>query len=119
MQRYFKEYEEGVYDCWILVQEYFKNELNIDIPSYEKVYSARLRKNFKEFLLKDAGIIYKEIDKPQKDCIVLIKGDPYHSGVAINEKEMLHCMQGIDTKIERINNYEVIGLYMVQRVVSR
>jgi cell wall-associated NlpC family hydrolase len=109
----FKEYVRGQQDCWTLVQDIFA-ENGIELPDYIDVRSPSQRNKFKEFLVGDLNIT--KIDKLERGALILFETDPWHCGVAIDDKSMIHRASGINTKTERVDKYgkEVAGIYLVK-----
>lgn len=96
--------EAGV-DCWGLARLYYKNELNIELPSYSELYDGSL----------DASVI--ELIKTKQDnwaktttpivgdiCLFNIYNEPRHIGIYIGDGKFLHSRDSKDSVIESINS---------------
>ena len=96
--------ESGV-DCWGLARLFYKQEYNIDLPSYSEEYSggtdARIlqvvelyRDNWEESTTPDVGDL----------CLFNMLGEPMHVGVYVGNNNFLHCRSGSDSVIESLSN---------------
>lgn len=96
--------ETGV-DCWGLARLFYKQEYNIDLPSYSEEYSggtdARIlqvvelyKDNWEESSTPDIGDL----------CLFNMLGEPMHVGVYVGNNNFLHCRSGSDSVIESLNN---------------
>jgi cell wall-associated NlpC family hydrolase len=114
----FKEYVRGVQDCWTLLQDIYA-ENGIELPDYVSVNSASKRNAFKEFLVDNLNI--EKVDKLERGALILFETDPWHCGVAVDDKSMIHRASGINTRIEEVKRYgkEVAGIYLVKKIDSR
>jgi len=112
--KHFKEYQLGVNDCWTLVQDIYR-ENSIELPAYVDVNSAKKRKDFKTFIIDN--VEYTEVDKIARGVIILFDSNPYHCGVAVDSKNMIHRAENINTRVERIETYgkKIKGLYLVKK----
>lgn len=94
-------------DCWGLVRLIYKNELGIDLPSYDEHYRHT---NDTEMIDGHINTVYTENwshpETPQPFDIVILKrrGIPMHVGVVTNAGNMIHCESGIGAVIERYNS---------------
>ena len=94
--------EDGI-DCWGLVRLFYKNELNIDLPSYIDEYDGPYDRNV-------AGAInaYKDnwetTTTPDVGALVLfnVYGEPAHVGVYVGNGKFLHSREGKDSVIESL-----------------
>lgn len=108
--------EKDGLDCWGLARLYYKEVLNIDLPSYSTEYSGQTNENIKELITqhKDSWI---EIEKPVPGDLALfnILGEPTHVGVYIGENKFLHVREGKDSVIESLLsqqwNKRFVGFY--------
>ena len=92
-------------DCWGLVRLVYKQEYNIDLPSFSTDYEADDTERMKDLLAQ-----YKEgwekIDTPTEGCIVLfnILGVESHMGIAISSTHFLHARDRYDSAIESFDS---------------
>ena len=96
--------EAGV-DCWGLARLFYKDQFNIDLPSYTDEYDGG----------QDPAIIsvvnahidnWKQLNTPNIGdlCLFNIMGEPTHVGIYIGENKFLHSREGMDSVIESLDN---------------
>ena len=103
-------------DCWGLARLVYKQEYDIDLPSFSADYIMDDTKRIEELLYQ-----YKEgwdkLDTPEAGSIVLFRilGSVSHVGIMINSTQFMHNNATIDTCIESIDNPKwknrVFGFY--------
>ena len=107
-------------DCWRLVVMVYQDHLNIDLPDFDGLCIdrtgatallsslRRIRAKICEYKEK-----WKRVENPQPYDVIILRNsdDLYHCGIAINRREMLHTMEGIDSAIE-----DFTGLYWKDRI---
>ena len=103
-------------DCWGLVCLFYKNEFDIDLPSYTDEYSGPYDPSVTRVIN-----IYKDkwdntTTPAEGDVLVFnIYGEPAHVGVYIGNNKFLHSREGKDVVIESLNNVKWIkrleGIY--------
>lgn len=87
-----REYKFGENDCFTLIRDYYKQELNIDIPSMlfeDDWWENGL--NYFDDLFKDFGFI--EVEEPEKNDIIVFSvrsNIPNHCGVYLGEGVFMH-----------------------------
>ena len=101
----------GVSDCWTLVRDWYKEEMNLDLPDWERPLSAeefRLAPMF-ESCFEEAGFKNLGLTKPEFGDAILMRldGSPglNHVGVYIGEQRILHHLTG------RLSSRDVWGGY--------
>lgn len=88
-------------DCWGLVRLVYKQEYNIDLPSFSSDYEADDTERMRDLVAQ-----YKEgwekIDEPVEGCIVLfnIFGVESHLGIAVSTTHFLHARDKYTSAIE-------------------
>jgi sulfur carrier protein ThiS len=107
--------EAGV-DCWGLARLYYKDQLNIELPSYSQEYSGG----------QDPAIVsivnahidnWEQLNAPNVGdlCLFNIMGEPTHVGIYIGDSKFLHCREGMDSVIESLDNIKwknrFVGFY--------
>jgi len=92
-------------DCWGLVRLYYKEELNIDLPSYVDEYNGSYDTNVTRAisLYKDS---WNKTTTPAPGDVVLfnIYGEPAHVGIYVGNNKFLHCREGRDSVVESLAN---------------
>lgn len=92
-------------DCWGLVRLVYKQEYNIDLPSFSTEYEAddteRMRDLFAQY--KEG---WEQIDAPTEGCIVLfnIFGVESHMGIAVSSTHFLHARDKYTSAIESFDS---------------
>lgn len=96
--------EAGV-DCWGLARLYYKDQFDIDLPSYTDEYNGG----------QDPAIIsainahidnWTQLDTPNIGdlCLFNILGEPTHVGIYVGDNKFLHSREGRDSVIESLNS---------------
>lgn len=103
-------------DCWGLVRLVYREQYNIDIPSFAEDYESYDEKHIQELILIGKEN-WTKVDTPEiGDAILLrINGLYMHVGVVISENQFIHVREGQDTVIERFDTgtwkHRVEGFY--------
>jgi hypothetical protein len=96
--------EQGI-DCWGLARLFYKNELNIELPSYTELYDGSYDPKAVAAInyYKDT---WTKVYSPQMGdlCLFKIMGELSHVGVYIDSGKFLHSRDGKDSVIESINS---------------
>lgn len=106
---------EGI-DCWGLARLVYKQEYNIDLPSFTSEYEADDTDRMSDLIAQ-----YKEgwesLDEPTEGCLVLfnVMGHESHIGIAVSNTHFLHARDGMDSAIESLSshgwNRRIVGYY--------
>lgn len=97
--------DENGTDCWGLVRLVYKNELNIDLPSFTADYDTTDGERLEELFAQ-----YKEgwesTDNPEVGDAVIFRifGYESHIGICIGDNKFLHVREGRDAVIESLDN---------------
>ena len=92
-------------DCWGLVRLVYKQEYNIDLPSFTTEYDINDDERIKELFDQ-----YKEgwikLDFPEPGCAVIfnILGETTHIGIFVENNKFLHVREGMDSVLESLEN---------------
>lgn len=92
-------------DCWGLVRLIYKNELQIDLPSFSAEYTQTDTDRIGELIAQ-----YKEgwesTEQPQEGDVVLFRifGTESHVGVVVTPTHFIHVREDQDSVIESLNN---------------
>jgi cell wall-associated NlpC family hydrolase len=97
-------------DCWRLVVLVYHEKLGVELPDYSGIFVDDSLTS----LIKVTRKIREEkqkwecVDKPQTyDVILLRTGNMvYHTGIVIDQKRMLHTMEGINSTIEEYKSLQ-------------
>lgn len=93
--------EKGA-DCWGLVRLIYQRQRGIELPDYSECYSNTKDVNAITPHIMDVKVKHwHDVATPQEfDLIILkYKGFPWHVGVVITPKKMIHCGYGVGTAI--------------------
>lgn len=92
-------------DCWHLICLIYKEQLNIILPSYEKI---KLTDEISSLLqitraFRRNKLNWKSVEKPEPYDVILIRTGSmlYHAGLVIGNGRMLHIDRGINSTIEK------------------
>lgn len=94
--------ESGI-DCWGLVRLFYKQELNIELPSYNDLYSDASSPEVSE-VIKQYRDTWSSIAtaNPGDVCLFNIYGEPAHVGIYIGDNKFLHAREGRDSVVESL-----------------
>lgn len=92
-------------DCYGLVRLVYKQELGIDLPSFDTDYEENDESRMEQLLIQ-----YREgwekIDNPETGSVVLFRvmGSESHIGVAVSAQSFLHVRENMDSVVEDFSN---------------
>ena len=103
-------------DCWGLVRLVYKEQYNIEIPSFAEDYESYNEKHIQELILIGKENWTKVSEPSIGDAILLrINGLFMHVGVVVSDNQFIHVREGQDTVIERFDTgvwkHRVEGFY--------
>ena len=102
----------GEADCWALVRDIYRNELNIELPALD-VDATNPRAVLKAFADPDNLKPWHPIDKPEHLCIVFFASRVRPSHVAvyldINGGCYLHSYKGTGSVCESVFDFSLSG----------
>lgn len=103
-------------DCWGLSRLIYKNEFDIDLPSFSDNYAHEDTERIAELMIQYREG-WEETKEPKSGDMVLFRvlGHISHIGVMINDKQFIHSRQGQDSAIDNLSNsrwtHRVAGIY--------
>ena len=113
------------YGCWILVSEVLRQQFGVkDIPDCMDIVdesSLRIRAAQIQNLLQGRCVEVLESGRCEGD-IVCISFGPFvsHVGILVNKERMLHCIDGANAVIERLQDVKlqnrISGFYRVKEL---
>lgn len=96
--------ENGI-DCWGLVRLFYKQEYDIELPSYLDEYAGAYDARILNMMASYKNN-WARLESPEVGSVVLfnILGEPFHVGIYIGDGKFLHAREGRDSVIETIAN---------------
>lgn len=97
--------EAGV-DCWGLVRLFYRDELNIDLPSYTDNYEGPNDPSIISLMDEYKDVNWKKQTIPEVGdvCVFNIYGEPCHVGIYVGEGKFMHSRENRDVVIESLDN---------------
>jgi hypothetical protein len=90
-------------DCWGLVRLFYKQEFNIDLPSYEDEYVGSYDPKVPQTINYYKDSWSKTMSPKLGDiCLFNILGEPTHVGIYFENNKFLHARDGHSTVIESL-----------------
>ena len=92
-------------DCWGLARLFYKNEFQIDLPSFSDEYELSDSEHIQELIAQ-----YKEgwekVDTPARGSLILfrVNGTESHVGISIGEGKFIHAREGMDSVIDSLES---------------
>jgi sulfur carrier protein ThiS len=96
--------ENGI-DCWGLVRLIYKQEYDIDLPSFVNDYAENDTLRIQDLIAQ-----YKEgwaqLEQPEEGCVVLFRilGTESHIGVAISATHFVHARENYSSAVESFDS---------------
>ena len=108
------------YNCWQLICKIYNEQFGIKLSDYSNEYKTALDKENIRLIYERELKIWQQIKNPAfGDIIVLmIQGQPWHTGIVVSKQFMLHTERKIQSMIESYNGIiwknKIIGYYRYQ-----
>lgn len=92
-------------DCWGLACLFYKQEFDIDLPTYTEFYSGGQDPSISNLINTNIDN-WIEIKNPTIGdlCLFNIYNEPHHVGIYLGNNQFLHSREGKDTAIESLNS---------------
>lgn len=93
-------------DCWGLFMAVYREQLKIELPSYEWVYQNTVNdaKDISATVVEQSSVLWRQVEKkdakPFDGVIMRMRGLPMHIGVVTRKGHMLHCVDGVGVSHE-------------------
>jgi len=100
-----REYVWGISDCYSIVRDYYKKELSISLPNYER-RGEKLSPSENPFIISYKKLGFVKVEEPKKHDIILMflnGSNPQHVAIYLGEGIMLHQVEG------RLSSKDVYG----------
>lgn len=96
--------ESGI-DCWGLVRLFYKQEYNIDLPSYTEDYSGAYDTRILD-MMDQYKNNWSQVETPEPGSVIVfnILGEPFHVGIYIGEGKFIHARDGKDSVVESVES---------------
>ena len=96
--------ENGI-DCWGLVRLFYKQEYDIQLPSYTEEYSGAYDTRILE-MMDQYKNNWSQVPTPEAGSVIVfnILGEPFHVGIYIGEDKFIHARDGMDSVVESVNS---------------
>jgi cell wall-associated NlpC family hydrolase len=96
------------FDCWGLVRYVLQQEFGItSLPDYADRYtSAGDRNSVSSAVSAGLALGWHQVTSPASGVLVILRvaGRPWHCGLAISDRLMLHTLEGVNTCVERLDS---------------
>ena len=90
-------------DCWGLVCVFYKNEFNVELPSYSDLYTDANGPEVPQAINQYRDTWQSvSVGKTGDLCLFNIYGEPAHVGVYVGDNKFLHAREGRDSVIESL-----------------
>lgn len=106
----------GLLDCYSLIRDYYREELQISIPDYDRNFEWWIKgEDLYAKHFKDAGFIEVSFDQLQKHDVLLMQvksGVINHGGIYLGGDQFLHHL------FQRLSSRDVFGGYWFKHTVK-
>lgn len=105
------------FDCYGFIRYVYQNELGLDLPDFLRTYKSAENAESVAAAINERKIDWVKVEEPRPLDLLLFKimGHPVHVGLYLNESDFLHCFQGCNSCIERLDshnwNKRLLGVY--------
>ena len=109
--------DENGLDCWGLVRLVYKEQYNIDLPSFTSHYSTAKDRELINELISRHKEGWEKTTEPVEGSVVLMRvlGTETHVGVYLGNNAMLHIREGVHAIIEPVDTTtwknRIVGYY--------
>ncbi|MGZ3743535.1 MAG: C40 family peptidase [Pseudobdellovibrionaceae bacterium] len=111
-----REWCHGLLDCYSLIRDYYKEELNIEIPDYDRDFEWWAKgKNLYEENFKNAGFVEVPFEKIRRHDVILMQIlSPVinHGGIYLGGDQFLHHVHN------RLSSRDVYGGYWFKHSIK-
>ena len=107
-------------DCWGLIRKIFREQFDLDLPSYTEAYRTTTDEaEIGALVRREAQTVWMPVPPDAArlgDVLVLrMRGQPMHAGLCVEAPWFLHCAKGIGSVLERWDAalwmHRVTGIY--------
>lgn len=110
-------------DCWGVAVLYYKEYLNIDLPSFTGEYETTETLRVKELIARHREG-WQRVTKPKTGDLILFKvlGSESHVGIYLGNNEFLHALENQASVVQNLNSPEwsrrVVGYYAYKEKIQ-
>jgi len=107
-------------DCWGLVYLFYKEQFGITLPDYLNDYTHIRDKRLGELISEQAAECWERISVPEPGCLIILRlrGIPFHTGIVVDNRRMIHAQIGTQVAIEDYTSIRwktrVLGYYRLK-----
>lgn len=105
------------YNCWQLICLIYKEQFDTIIPTYQNEYKNALdKRRIKEIYARELNI-WTRVKRPRLGDVIVfnVNAQPWHAGLIISTKDMLHTEHKLESVIERYSGliwrHRIVGYY--------
>lgn len=102
-----RDIETGL-DCWGLLRAFYKDVLDIELPTYENAYqdSNEMNQTVQAIRYEKRDDTWVKVTSPAYGDGVLLRiaGHPCHVGIYLGDGRMLHTLTGHDSAIDCLDS---------------
>lgn len=110
-----REWCHGLLDCYSLIRDYYKQELNLEIPDFDREFEWWLKgQDLYENNYQSAGFVEINIDEIKKHDVILMQLQSVvinHGGIYLGNELFLHHLH------KRLSSRDVFGGYWLKNTV--
>ena len=110
---------EGV-DCWGLVYLFYLEQFCIELPDYLDDYSHIRDRRLGELINEQAAQRWERVYTPEPGALIILnmRGLPFHTGIVVDNRRMIHAQIGTQVAIEDYTGIRwkkrVLGFYRLK-----
>jgi len=94
-------------DCWGLVRLVYQEQLGLDLPSYDGIFSGQQDAEAAGETMAQESRRWQRVQNWEPHDVLLMRVSnaiPTHVGVYLGDGWMLHALEGIDSTMERTDS---------------
>ena len=109
-----RKFQFGIIDCYSLVRDYFKKELNLQLRDYYRCdnFWEKGQSLYEDNFMKE-GFVKIPVDEIRKHDVLLMHlaaNLPNHAAIYVGDQQVLHHVQG------RLSSRDILGEYYMKNI---